>query len=99
MLNKLKETALKDWLLTALVIYCSGWVTLIIYVIIDSFFNADGVSKNRLTGEMITNPGLVLEQLVIFGIIIFPLMALLGLISIKISINKLDKQMSKNYAR
>ena len=94
MLNKFKETVLKDCLLTALVIYCSGWVSLIIYVIIDSFFNADGVYKDRLTGEMITNPSLVLEQLVMFGILIFPLMALLGLISIKISINRLGKKLT-----
>ena len=40
---------------------------------------------------MITNPYSVIEQLVMFGIIIFPLMALLGLISIKISVNGLVK--------
>ena len=93
MINKLRETALNDLFLAALVIYCSGWVLLILYVLIDSFFNADGVYKNRLTGEMITNPSLVLEQLVMFGIIIFPLMALLGLISIKISVNRLEKKL------
>ena len=93
MIGKLKETALKELFLTTLVIYCSGWVSLILYVIIDSFFNADSVYKNRLTGEMITNPSLVLEQLVMFGILIFPLMALLGLISIKISINRLEKNL------
>ena len=38
MINKLKETALNDLFLAALVIYCSGWVLLILYVLIDSFF-------------------------------------------------------------
>ena len=94
MIGKLKEAALKDMFLTTLVIYCSGWALLILYLIMDSFFNADGVSKDRLTGEMITNPSLVLEQLVLFGVLIFPLMALLGLISIKISINRLGKKLT-----
>ena len=100
MLNKIKKTALKDLLLTALVLYCSGWIILILYVIVDSVFDNPHYGVNgRYTAELFSDPSRIFEQIIMFGIIIFPLMALLGLINIKISVNRLEKQISKTYAR
>ena len=100
MLNKLIKTALKDLWTTALVLYCSGWIILILYVIMDSVFDNPHYGVNgRYTAELLSDPSRIFEQIIMFGIIIFPLMALMGLISIKISVNRLEKQVSKTYAR
>ena len=100
MLNKLKKIALKDLWTTALVLYCSGWIILIFYVIVDSVFDNPHYGVNgRYTAELFSDPSKIFEQIIMFGIIIFPLMALMGLISIKISVNRLEKQVSKTYAR
>ena len=100
MLNKLKKTALKDLSTTALVLYCSGWIILILYAIIDSFFNnANYGVTGRYTAERLSDPSRIFEEVILFGVIIFPLMALMGLISIKISVNRLEKQISKTYAK
>jgi len=93
MLKKIKDLALKDLFLTSFVIYFSGWFGLVFYSIINSFF-VDGSYKSR-TGEMISDPSKIFEQIIIFGIIIFPLMALMGLISIKISLNRIEKRLVK----
>ena len=100
MLNKLKKIALKDLWTTALVLYCSGWIILILYVIVDSVFDNPHYGVNgRYTAELLSDPSRIFEQIIMFGIIIFPLMALMGLTSIKISVNRLEKQVSKTYAR
>ena len=100
MLNKLKKIALKDLWTTALVLYCSGWIILILYLIVDSVFDNPHYGVNgRYTAELLSDPSRIFEQIIMFGIIIFPLMALMGLISIKISVNRLEKQISKTYAR
>ena len=94
MLKKIKDLALKDLFLTSFVIYCSGWFGLVFYLIISSFF-VDGSYKSRMTGEMISDPSKIIEQIVFFGIVIFPLMTLLALINIKMSINKIEKRLVK----
>ena len=94
MLKKIKDLALKDLFLTSFVIYCSGWFGLVFYLIINSFF-VDGSYKSRMTGEMISDPSKIFEQIIMFGIIIFPLMALMGLINIKISLNRIEKRLVK----
>ena len=100
MLNKLIKTALKDLWTTALVLYCSGWIILILYVIIDSAFDNPHYGVNgRYTAELLSDPSRIFEQIIMFGIIIFPLMALLGLVSIKVSIQKLQEEVSKNHTR
>ena len=100
MFNKFKKTALKDLSTTALVLYCSGWIILILYVIIDSVLNnANYGVTGRYTAERLSDPSRIFEEIMMFGIIIFPLMALMGLISIKISVNKLEKQISKTYVK
>ena len=97
MLNKLKKIALKDLWTTALVLYCSGWIILILSVIIDSFFDNphDGVN-GRYTAELLSDPSRIFEQIIMFGIIIFPLVALMGLINIKISLNRIEKNSNKS---
>ena len=100
MFNKFKKTALKDLSTTALVLYCSGWIILILYVIMDSVFNNTNYGVNgRYNAEQLSDPSRIFEEIMMFGIIIFPLMALMGLISIKISVNRLEKQISKTYAK
>jgi len=100
MLDKLKITALKDLFLSVLVLYCSGWVILIFYVIMDSIFDNPHYGVNgRYTAELFSDPSRIFEQIIMFGIIIFPLMALLGLVSIKVSIQKLQEEVSKNHTR
>ena len=97
MLNKLKKIALKDLWTTALVLYCSGWIILILYVIIDSFFDNNNYGVNgRYTAELLSDPSRIFEQIIMFGIIIFPLMALMGLINIKISLNRIEKNSNKS---
>jgi len=97
MLNKIKKIALKDLWTTALVIYCSGWIILILYVIIDSFFDNNNYGVNRrFNAELLSDPSRIFEQIILFGIIIFPLMALIGLINIKISLNRIQKKLSVN---
>ena len=100
MLDKLKITALKDLSLSVLVLYCSGWVILIFYVIMDSVFDNPHYGVNgRYTAELLSDPSRIFEQIIMFGIIIFPLMALMGLVSIKVSIQKLQEEVSKNHTR
>ena len=100
MLNKLIKTALKDLWTTALVLYCSGWIILILYVIVDSVFDNPHYGVNgRYTAELFSDPSRIFEQIIMFGIIIFPLMALMGLVSIKVSIQKLQEEVSKNHTR
>ena len=95
MLDKLKITALKDLSLSVLVLYCSGWVILIFYVIMDSVFDNPHYGVNgRYTAELLSDPSRIFEQIIMFGIIIFPLMALLGLINIKISLNRIEKKLN-----
>ena len=94
MLNKLKKIALKDLWTTALVLYCSGWIILILYVIMDSFFNPHYGVNGRYTAELLSDPSRIFEQIIMFGIIIFPLMALMGLINIKISLNRIEKKLN-----
>jgi len=96
MLNKLKKIALKDLWTTALVLYCSGWIILILYVIMDSFFNPHYGVNGRYTAELFSDPSKIFEQIIMFGIIIFPLMALMGLINIKISLNRIEKNSNKS---
>ena len=100
MLNKFKKTALKDLSTTALVLYCSGWIILILYAIIDSVLNnANYGVHGRYTAERLSDPSKIFDEVILFGVIIFPLMALMGLISIKISVNRLEKQISKTYTK
>ena len=94
MLGKLKETALNDLFLATLVIYCSGWVLLILGIIIKSFFD-DGGYKSRLTGEVIArNPSFIFEQIILLGIVILPVILLMALIHITISVNRLEKKLA-----
>ena len=93
MLNKLKKIALKDLWSTVLVLYCSGWIILILYVIMDSFSNPHYGVNGRYTAELFSDPSKIFEQIIMFGIIIFPLMALMGLINIKISLNRIEKKL------
>ena len=96
MLNKIKKIALMDLWTTALVIYCSGWIILILYVIIDSFFDNNNYGVNRrFNAELLSDPSRIFEQIILFGIIIFPLMALMGLINIKISLNRIEKNSNR----
>ena len=97
MLNKLKKIALKDLWTTALVLYCSGWIILIFYVIVDSVFDNPHYGVNgRYTAELFSDPSRIFEQIIMFGIIIFPLIALIALINIKISLNRIEKNSNKS---
>ena len=89
-MEKLKEIAKKDIFVTSLVIYCSGWVLMILYIIVGSFFTKGGEYQSRLPGKMIDNPTSLIwdiaENLALFSIVIFPLIALIALVNIKMSI-------------
>ena len=96
MIRKLKMFANKDVFVTGLLVYCSGWFLLYLYWIVVSFFNAGGEYTPRMVGmdqpaDLIKE---ILEQVALFGILIFPLIALAALVNIKMSINRLEKKLS-----
>ncbi len=96
MIRKLKMFANKDVFVTGLLVYCSGWFLLYLYWIAESFFNAGGVSTPRMVGmdqpaNLIKE---IIEQSALLGILIFPLVALVALVNIKMSINRLEKKLS-----
>ena len=86
----------KDVFVTGLLVYCSGWLLLYLYWIVDSFFNAGGEYTPRIVGmdQPINLIKDILEQAALFGILIFPLVALAALVNIKMSINRLEKKLS-----
>ena len=95
-MQKLKEIAKKDIFVTSLVIYCSGWVLMILYIIVGSFFTKGGEYQSRLPG--LDNPTSLIwdiaENLALFNIVIFPLIALIALVNIKMSINRIEKKLT-----
>ena len=96
MIRKLKMFVNKDVFVTGLLVYCSGWFLLYLYWIVVSFFNAGGEYTPRMVGmdqpaDLIKG---ILEQVALFGIFIFPLVALAALVNIKMSINRLEKKLS-----
>ena len=99
-MEKLKEIAKKDIFVTSLVIYSSGWVLMILYIIVGSFFTKGGEYQSRLPEKMIDNPTILMwdiaENLALFSIFIFPLIALIALINIKISLNRIEKNSNKS---
>ena len=97
-MQKLKEIAKKDIFVTSLVIYSSGWVLMILYNIVGSFFTKGGEYQSRLPEKMIDNPTILMwdiaENLALFSIFIFPLVALIALINIKMSINRIEEKLT-----
>ena len=95
MIEKLKDILLKDIISTSLIIYCTGWVLTLLFHIIESFFkkNTSGGYASRLTGEKITDPSFWIDNISLIGIIIFPLMIILGLINITKAINRLERKL------
>ena len=95
MIEKLKDILLKDIISTSLIIYCIGWVLTLLFHIIESFFqkNTGGGYANRLTSEKITDPSFWIDNIAIIGIIIFPLMIILGLVNITKAINRLESKL------
>ena len=96
MIHKLKIFANKDVFVIGLLVYCSGWFLLYLYWIAESFFNAGGEYTPRMVGmdqpaNLIKE---IIEQSALFGVLIFPLVALAALVNIKMSINRLEKKLS-----
>ena len=96
MIRKLKMFVNKDVFVTGLLVYCLGWLLLYLYWIAVSFFNAGGEYIPRMVGmdqpvDLIKE---TLEQVALFVILIFPLVALATLVNIKMSINRLEKKLS-----
>ena len=97
MIEKLKDILLKDIISTSLIIYCTGWVLTLLFHIIESFFkkNTSGGYASRLTGEKISDPSFWIDNISLIGIIIFPLMIILGLINITKAINRLERKLTE----
>ena len=95
MIEKLKDILFKDIISTSLIIYCTGWVLTLLFHIIESFFkkNTSGGYASRLTGEKISDPSFWIDNIALIGIIIFPLMIILGLINITKAINRLESKL------
>ncbi len=97
MIEKLKDILFKDIISTSLIIYCTGGVLTLLFHIIESLYkkNASTGYASRVTGEKITDPSFWIDNIALIGIIIFPLMIILGLINITKAINKLERKLTK----
>ena len=97
MIGKLKDILLKDIISTSLIIYCTGWVLTLLFHIIESLYkkNASTGYASRVTGEKITDPSFWIDNIALIGIIIFPLMIILGLVNITKAINKLERKLTE----
>ena len=96
MMHKLKLFENKDVFVKGLLVYCSGWFLLYLYWIVDSFFNAGGEYTPRIVGmdQPVNLIKDILEQAALFGILIFPLVALVALVNIKMTLNRMEEKLS-----
>ena len=98
MIQKFKKIIQKDYFLTSMVIYFSGWLMLILYFILDYMID-NSVIRPRIPANHSGNTGYLLESILsditMILVFVFPLVALFALVNIKISLNRIENKLAE----